>query len=687
MRTLARGLVVMFLLVCVIAAVAGWAVSRWFNPEDYRDDIRQWLRERTALDVEWQAPLRWSLFPALGLELQNVTLTPVATPAQSLATARRVAVSVQVWPLLWREVDVRLVEVEGAALTLQRDANGRGNWESLLFAPRPVSVAESPAPSAARWNVSVAGISLQEGSLQYQDAMTGQRFSLNHLDLRTQHLLENQPIPFTLRAQAEGGPWPWQWTGALEGSVRFERATQRYQLEGMRLNGVLTGEPVPNASLTLDARGDVVIDARAQTWAWNHARVEANQLSVLGELHGQGFGQEATLAGGVSVAAFDARAFLASVGRPLPSVLPPTALRQVSIASKVAADATGVRWEDMRIQADEGRLQGQLSWQRQAARWSGELKSTLLDMDAWLPALPLMQANARDVLLPDVSNALSEERVALGDSPLPAAPEQPAWNAEASVPSAALRRVSLDLTLSADRVRWQRWPFEEVSMRVHADDGVWRLEPFNARLLGGSVQLQAQLDNREDVPRWQFVSHIEQVPVERLLVGNGAEASPLTGYAQFHAELQSQGHSAQAVINNLSGWAQGRVENGSLPGAQLEQPLCRAIAAYRQQVPARMANTPSNKRLRELSARFDVNQGVARTSTLQAQLPGMALSGEGALDLRSLGLDYRVKVRIANGWPMPDPACQLDARSAGMSWALHCRGPLALGARSCRAEW
>ena len=170
MKTLARGLALTFLLLCVIAAVAGVALSRWFNPEDYRDTLRQWVLDRSGLQLEWQAPMRWSLFPALGVELQNVTLTPVAKPEQPLARARRVAVSVQVWPLLWREIDVRLLDAEGVTLTLQRDNNGRGNWESLLSSIHPVTLADSTPPSetplpTSAGKLSVAGISLQNSAL------------------------------------------------------------------------------------------------------------------------------------------------------------------------------------------------------------------------------------------------------------------------------------------------------------------------------------------------------------------------------------------------------------------------------------------------------------------------------------------------------------------------------------------
>ncbi len=687
MKTLARGLALTFLLLCVIAAVAGVALSRWFNPEDYRDTLRQWVLDRSGLQLEWQAPMRWSLFPALGVELQNVTLTPLASAAP-LASARRVAISVQAWPLLWREIDVRLLDAEGVTLTLQRDNNGRGNWESLLSSIHPVTLADSTPPSetplpTSAWKLSVAGISLQNSALTYQEAATGRRFSLNQIDLKTQHLFENKAIPFTLRAQAEGGPWPWQWAGEVEGSLRFERAAQRYQVEGMRLKGTLTGEPVPNASLAFEARGDVIADVAAHTWTWHHARLEANRLNMLGELQGT-WGQRVQLTGGVSVATFDARTFMASIGRPLPAALPETAFRQVALASKIDVKSDSIRLEDLRLHADEGRLNGLLVYTpahaQQVARVEGSLNATVLDMDAWLPVVTLLQP--AETPHPD---AILLSEMGLGDTPLPALPTLPAWNSVAQLPVSVLRALDLQLSLTAERLRWRRWPLEEVSAQLIISKGVLSFNDVKARLFAGHLSASAQLDGRTEPAQWQLDINADQIPVERLLsTGNASELPALTGALNLQAALRARGDVAQEIVDTLSGEAHLRLNNGSLLGVNVEQPLCRAIAAYRQQVPTFIVTT-RNRPLSELTTHFILNDGVARSTLLQARLPGLSLRGDGAVYLRNLGLEYQLRVRLAEDWAMSDPACQLDRQTALMQWPLQCRGPLQLGVRTCRA--
>jgi len=52
-----------------------------------------------------------------------------------------------------------------------------------------------------------------------------------------------------------------------------------------------------------------------------------------------------------------------------------------------------------------------------------------------------------------------------------------------------------------------------------------------------------------------------------------------------------------------------------------------------------------------------------------------------------LGMDYRVGVIVeGDKRDMPDPACQVNERFAGLEFPLRCRGPLELGARACRVD-
>ena len=79
--------------------------------------------------------------------------------------------------------------------------------------------------------------------------------------------------------------------------------------------------------------------------------------------------------------------------------------------------------------------------------------------------------------------------------------------------------------------------------------------------------------------------------------------------------------------------------------------------------------------------------GLASNPDLKASIPGLTVNGNGDVDLRVLGMDYRVGIVIeGDKGAMPDPACQVNERYVGIEWPLRCRGPLELGAKACRFD-
>jgi AsmA protein len=68
-------------------------------------------------------------------------------------------------------------------------------------------------------------------------------------------------------------------------------------------------------------------------------------------------------------------------------------------------------------------------------------------------------------------------------------------------------------------------------------------------------------------------------------------------------------------------------------------------------------------------------------------IPGLTVKGNGDVDLRVLGMDYRVGIVVeGDKGAMPDPACEVGERFTGLSFPLRCRGPLELGAKACRVD-
>ena len=180
-------------------------------------------------------------------------------------------------------------------------------------------------------------------------------------------------------------------------------------------------------------------------------------------------------------------------------------------------------------------------------------------------------------------------------------------------------------------------------------------------------------------------TRVIKVPVERVLESQG-QTPPVRGQLTLTADLAGQGNSQKALIDSLDGTANVSLANGVLVNANLEQQLCQGIAFLNRKP---LTGEPRGKDtpFQQLTGSLVIRNGVASNPDLKARIPGLTVNGRGDVDLRVLGMDYRVGIVIeGDKGEMPDPACQVNERYVGLEWPMRCRGPLELGAKACRVE-
>lgn len=692
------GLLLLGLLLVLIGL--GFALTQLFDPNDYKDEIRQLARDKANVELELKGEIGWSLFPWLGLELHDTRVASLATPQQPLADIGMLGFSVRVLPLLRREIQMSDIRIDGLSLQLSRDEQGRGNWQDLGRPARPAPTAgdqTAPAPatgaapdaakkSGPTLKLNIDSLAMSNGRIDYRDAKSGQSYTLEGIDLRTGAIREGAPIPLTLKGYFGTNQPVLRARGELTASLRFDTALKRYQLEDANLKGELSGAPLANQTLAFTARGQLLGDLAAQVAEWNSLKLTANQLSALGELKVRDLDKTPQLEGGLSIAEFDLRALLESLGQPLPAMADGNALRRVALATGLAATPSSLTLQDLKLQLDGSNLAGQLAiadFSRRSLRV--QLKGDSLDLDRYLPP-PAKEPDAASATR-KAEVAGSGQAVGNGTTPLPPKPTSHAWSDEPLLPLEALRKLDADIALNINHLVLRKLPLEGASLKLRAQDGQVELGGLNAGLFDGRIALAGSLDARGDRPQWQFVPKLSDIPLERLLTTlKPQEKAPLRGNLQLDGQLSARGNSEKALIDSLGGNASFVLDNGALADANLEQQLCRGIATLNRKVPTREF-TDKDTPLQELRGSLQLQGGVASNQDLRARVPGLTVNGKGDIDLRVLGLDYRIGLVIEGDQrEMPDPACQVNERYVGLEWPVRCRGPLELGAKACRLD-
>ncbi|PKP81731.1 MAG: hypothetical protein CVT79_08185 [Alphaproteobacteria bacterium HGW-Alphaproteobacteria-18] len=185
----------------IIALIlVGLIIVPFLVPKDvYRTQIERAATQALQRQITLTGDVKISIFPTISASVGGVTVAnPEGFDGPYMVEAGELRGSVRLMPLLSRRVEVRELAFIDAKVSLQKLADGQTNW---VFTP-----AEQPQPAPTRppveqkgFNGGVEQARLQNASLTYRDAETGDYYELRDLDLQASMASTDQP--FRLRAK------------------------------------------------------------------------------------------------------------------------------------------------------------------------------------------------------------------------------------------------------------------------------------------------------------------------------------------------------------------------------------------------------------------------------------------------------------------------------------------------------
>jgi AsmA protein len=154
--------------------------------------------------------------------------------------------------------------------------------------------------------------------VQYTDEQTGQSYSAESIQLSTGPVHEGANIPLKASAFLSASQ------PNIKARTELRRTALRPQAQALQLRRHAPvrrnlGRAAGGKTMTFAAQGQVLVDLAANVASWTGLKVSANQLRALGELNVRDLDKTPQVSGGLSIAQFNLRTFLDSIGHPLPA--------------------------------------------------------------------------------------------------------------------------------------------------------------------------------------------------------------------------------------------------------------------------------------------------------------------------------------------------------------------------------
>lgn len=694
------GLLLLGLLVILIGG--GFVLTQYFDPNDYKDEIRELALKHTNLALELNGDIGWSLFPWLGIEITDAKVASASSPDEPFADLRLLGLSVKVLPLLRKEVQMSDIRIDGLNLNLQRDAQGQSNWEyisqlqkspmddatrqqaleALNKRAAESTTAQPSAPTARPLKLNINSLIVNGARIHFVDKQSGQQFSLESVQLTTGAIRDAEPIALKFSGFLDNAKPLLRAHIELTAKASIDQVLQRYQLDDLRVAGEVSGEPLKDKTANFSARGNLLYDQGANLASWDNLRLSINQLKALGELQATQLDQIPQLNGALSVAPVNLQEFLKGVGVELPKMTDKKALSHFEFNSRLQGTSTSLLLDEMALSIDQTALTGSAGLKDfTSGLLYAQLSGDQLNADRYLPAAEKKAPTERQAEV----KKQTQQSGSSGSTPLPDAPSHSAWSTEQILPLERLAEINADVDLAFNELTINALDISQAKLNLLAKQGVITLNNLQGRLFNGEFQTSGSLDVTTQQPQLTIKHRTQNMPVEKVLAALDEEVM-VTGLLDNTMDLRSRGNSEQDWIANLNGKLDFALHEGVLPDADLERQLCIGIATLNRK---RLAPSTGSKdtRFNDLRGTLNIRNGIAHNPDLRVAIPGLTVNGKGDIDLRVLSLDYSLGILIkGDTQPMADPACQVNKNFANIEWPVRCRGPLELGAKACRID-
>lgn len=679
MKSFAKVLGLVIFGVVLLAAGVLFFLTRMFDPNDYKDEIQQAAREQANIELSLDGDIGWSLFPWLGIELKDVGVATLDAPENSLAHVGSLGLGVEVLPLLRRQLRMSDVILDSVSLNLVKDAQGRGNWESIGPDSKPVAKtkeavdgsADQSEPAGRDFDVAVESVRITNARVRYQDESSGQLLQFEDVNLTTGALIEGRPFDVAFLGLLTTEQPVMRVRIDLNAVAQFDFGLERYQLDAVDLNVDASGEPFSGRALSMQLRGDGLLDLGAQIAELNQIRLSIADLRATGQVRASQLDGEMRMDGRLDVADFDARALLAALGQDVPETAKTGALESVSLSAVLSGSATSLMLNELKLLVDGSQLTGSLGiadFERKALRF--DLAGGSLNLDDYLPP-------AEEPAGVEVAPAPS------GGSRSDAPPK--GWSDDEVLPLQRLSNLEMDGKLAVEELRLTAQTIKPFTTVVVARNGRIQVNQFDGGAFGGRFSGTTEIDtNRTPV---SLKVGMQLTGMNSLAIQQAYDlGEQMRGKLDFDLNATASGNSIKRWMDTLNGSARFNVSEGALIGVNLEQQMCQAIALVNRKAlaePMGSQDTPFSS----LGGSFSIVNGTVKNQDLVAAVPGMRVKGRGEIELPQQRMDYRLGLMIeGDKSEMPDPACAVNERYVGVEWPVRCQGFLHNAASSCRVD-
>ncbi len=610
---LLKWIVIAFGGVVVLFAGVLAFIAATFDPNQYKGQVADLVKEKTQRTLTIEGDIRLTLFPRLGVQLGKTRLSEFRSD-QEFAGLEQMRVSLALLPLLSKQVVVDQVQLKGLRINLVKHRDGRTNFADLLGVEETATLAPAPAPpsaAAAPIKFDIDGVKVSKAAVSWKDEAAGAEYTVSDFNLETGRVAPGLPVKFELAAAFTASEPKMDVKLQCAGTLTADPKNRSFSVAVLTASVSAQG-PQLEAGLNIKLSG-VEGSAKALQIREFVITVDAKQgdNAVKGTL-------STPIAGDFETQLFELPRLAGEFDVASPAL--PMKKLKVPLAGTVRADLKKQTVNaDLTTRFDESNIKAKVGMTDFAAPFTRfDVAIDKLNVDRYLP--------------PTKKRAVTAE---------PASAPQ----AEQTIDFSPIKKLNLAGSLRIDELIASNVKAQNLRMDVKARGARLEVNPLSANLYQGSTNGTASVNaNNNQLAIKQNLSGVSIGPLLR----DAFNQDLLDGRGNVALDLTAISNTVSAIKKSLNGTAALNLKDGALKGINLAQSLRNAKAMFTGEArnPEQAAAAGEKTDFSELSASFAIRDGVAHNDDLLAKSPFLRLTGAGDINIAEGSLNYLAKAAV-----------------------------------------
>ena len=698
-----------FLIAIILLALLAFVAT--FDANNYKPQIIEQAEKATGRDFRIDGDISLSIFPFIGIKIEQVALgNAQGFKADTFASIEQLDVSVNVLPLLKKQLEINTIRLHGLRASLEVAKNKTNNWSDIGAKPEADEsgsdtpdgeAAEAPAQSeqkvaeqdkvdqagdteaagAAAFDLQslhVEGFEFVDAEIRYHDRSTGMLAQVTELNLETGEITFDEFVDVSFETRVQNNQPELDSRIELTTRLKFDQAFSSIQLADFVLSILADTELLPQQE-TITLKSQIDVSMPSQT-----VKLSDTELSALGtvtetDISVKQFQSTPLIEASLAVRPFDARDIAARAGVVLPEMARADALDKVALSTRILMQGDRLEANDFSLKLDDSSLIGWVQLASIAAQ-SVRFDLTLdrIDVNDYMPPADAEPATAagkqvaseqsgtapaggRDVSKSGSdtggSDAASDNASELAATDI----ARTTGDEKIELPLAMMRQLDIKGDFRITALKALDYDISNFHLGALAKQGVIKLEPVTLDVLEGKVAAVVDMDVREDIPDYGIGLDVDQVQagpvVNPFLVGlQGENDISLSGAIDLAMNMKTSGES----VNQLKKASKGRItldmKETRVDNFDPEYYMRKSVAEYVDSKGFGLSKTIMGSfSPREVTvfdsiySNVDVADGKARTDDFLMDSKRVDVGARGYVDIIENSVDMVTSVSLPRG--------------------------------------